>query len=80
MRDCKMKDYKVKTKVIVMFETDTYLDGTDEFDVKAKVEYLIRSAIKFGFSKEINLKALINSSSYFEIDLKSDSYEIKNNV
>lgn len=71
MRDCKLNDYEVKTKVIIEFFSKNYISGTDEMDAKAKSEFLIRSAVKFGFDREINLKLLVDKNITLNIQTES---------
>ena len=71
MRDCKLNGYEVKTKVIIEFYSKNYISGTDEMAAKAKSEFLIRSAVKFGFDREINLKLLVDKNASLNIQTES---------
>ena len=63
MRDYKFKNYKVKMKVEILFDSDSYIYATDEMDAQAKVELLTKSAIGYAFNKDINLRPLLKNNS-----------------
>lgn len=74
MRDYKFKDYKVKMKVEIIFDSENYIYATDKYDAQAKIELLTKSSIAHAFSKDVNLKPLLKNNS---ICLKYSSIDIE---
>lgn len=75
MRDYKFKNYKVKMRVEIIFDSDNYIYATDEMDAQAKAELLVKASIGYAFGKDINLKPLLRKDS--NIHLKYSSINIK---
>ncbi len=54
-----MRDYIVKSSVIISFNSTIYVKGTDYFDAEARVEKIIRDVI----SNNILLNSLSNEGN-----------------
>ena len=70
-----MRDYIVRSNVIIKFKSTIYVKGTDRFDAEAKIEKLLRDIL----SNNKVLNVLVDTDTFIDVNINAKSFELIEN-